>query len=479
MDSIEKIMSKVSKIRSEILGGKIYSGISSLVKLKEDGYKIDVSIIQDIVDLESLKRHLYDETFIGDPILAVKCLAALKKLDLDIDKSMINFNRYKKFSSLNLNDGEIYEGLRPNFKKFLKTIENYFVRVSDYKECFVNKRGSKISYSEEVILRFPNISFRDLFLQIAFKSAVDMGLSFHWENQFTSLNGDLTGKINWEIMSGSNVITTEDFERFSSLFDRFLNDILLRLSDFDIPHISKLQNVENSYIAIFSKEQEFLDVISNFLEGKRSIYYKSINSLKSALENNKGEICCAIIHCQMEDYELIKFIGEYKVDNIVLDVPFFIFAEPKFYRVLRDSSQLFPGCEYVAPLIEPNLRNINLIIEKISKEKRRFVRLPIPMDCDVEFNEEERHTEGKPISPAGIFLRSTGVIPVMSSSKIEIVDREKYFFLYTEGVVKYNRKEGAAVEFSNIIPYDEFKILREKAKRKQEKMLDTIKRSLI
>ncbi len=479
MDSIEEIMQKVARIRKDILEGDVYDGISSLVKLKEEGYKIDVSLIQDIVDLESFKKYLYDETFIGDPIISVKCLAALKKLELDIDRSLINFERYKKFSSLGLREENIYGNVRPNLKKFLKTIENYFVKVSDFKECFVNKRGAKISYSEEVLLRFPNISFRDLFLQIAFKSAVDMGLSFHWENQYTLLNRDLTGKISWEIGTENNVITAEDFDRYSEIFDTFLNDIILRLSDLELPHIKNFVSVDNPYVAVFSREQEFLDEVSQFLKGKKVIYYKSINSFQIALENNHGEICCAIIHCKMEDYELIRFLGSYKIDSVILDVPFLVFAEPKFYKVLRDYSLLFPGCEYVAPLIKSNLKNINIIILKISKERRKFVRLPLSMDCDVKFNEEEKHTEGKPISAGGIFLRATGIVPVMSVSELEIVDRDKYFFLYTEGRVKYNRKEGAAVEFSNIIPYEEFKILKEKAKKKQEKMIDTIKRSLI
>ena len=479
MDSIEEIMQKVAKIRKEILEGEIYDGISSLVRLKEDGYKIDVSLIQDIVDLKSLKKYLYDETFIGDPILSVKCLAALKKLELDIDRSLINFNRYKKFSSLGLREENVYGNVRPNLRKFLKSIENYFVKVSDFKECFVNKRGTQISYCEEVILRFPNISFRDLFLQVAFKSAVDMGLSFHWENQFTLLNRDLTGKISWEIATKNSVITAEDFDRFSDVFDTFLNDILLKLSDLELPHIKSFVNVDNPYVAVFSREQDFLDVVSQFLKDKKVIYYKSIKGLEIALENNHGEICCSIIHCKMEDYELIRFLGDYKIESVILDVPFLVFAEPKFYRVLRDYSLLFPGCEYVAPLIESNLKNINLIIEKISKERRKFVRLPLSMDCDVKFKAEEKHTEGKPISAGGIFLRATGIVPVMSVSELEIVDRDKYFFLYTEGAVKYNRREGAAVEFSNIIPYEEFKILKEKAKKKQERMIDTIKRSLI
>jgi hypothetical protein len=60
------LMNEVEKARLAILNGQVFKGINQIHRLRREGYQVDATLIEDILDISSLIQYLYDETFIGD-----------------------------------------------------------------------------------------------------------------------------------------------------------------------------------------------------------------------------------------------------------------------------------------------------------------------------------------------------------------------------------------------------------------------------
>ena len=78
-------------------------------------------------------------------------------------------------------------------------LRSFHVIVGDFRECAVHAADEGVSCQEEITLRFPNQSFRDTFLQTAFRVALEHDLNFTWENRASIFNQDMTP------MPGSNI----------------------------------------------------------------------------------------------------------------------------------------------------------------------------------------------------------------------------------------------------------------------------------
>ncbi|MBN2432552.1 MAG: hypothetical protein JXQ27_13835 [Acidobacteria bacterium] len=472
------LMTEIEKTRLSVLNGKVFTGIGQLLKLKRSGYDVDITLVEDILKLPRLLEYLYDETALGNATMAIRCLAALKELNCDIEPRKINYIRYKKLSMLGLDMNSYYAKARPVFQRLLYTLQSFFVHIGDYRECILHKAENRMTFEEDIIIRFPNDSFRDLFLQLAFQEAIRQGLSFHWENHHTRYNEDLTGKISWSLIQDGRPLETEWYRGVKSIFDRFIASLQEKLERLEMPrHMNGPRDDGELLWIIFSRDSVVSQRLGKAMRHYRVIQIKDINLLQKYLAREKSNFASFVLHVDFADHQLLHTIVEHKLHQPTSGAPFIIFADGKFFQVMKDSSLLFPGCEYINELTPENVLNMEFILSKVRENRRRFIRLPMGLECRAEFDDDVEHTRAKPISVGGTYVKTHRIVPIFTNSRIALFDRESGFETETRGKVVYNGKGGSAISFDNIIPYEKFKELREMVLERHYKILDTLARS--
>ncbi len=471
-------MTEVEKARLSILSGNVYDGIGQLYRLRRSGYDVDFTLIEDILNLPTLLQYLYDETAMGDAASSMRCLAALKSLGMNIDPRQINYIRYKKMSMMGVGMNGYFTKARPAVRKLLETLQSFFAHIGDFRECVVHKTETRITIEEDVIVRFPNHSFRDLFLQNAFQQAIDSGLSFHWENHHSFLNEELTGRISWSLIQQNIPLQPEWYREAKDVFDRFILSLADRLERLALPryHSAPSQRGELLWI-VFSRDGSVSRRLSANLRNYNTIQIQDIKLLDRHLVEDLENFGAFIFHVGFNDFDVLESIVEHKLQHPTSGAPFIVFADHQFFRVMKDHSLLFPGCEYVTEMNPENVQNLEFIVSKVMQNRRRFIRLPVGMECTAVFGDEVEHTRATPISVGGTFIRTHRIIPVFSNTDITLLDREADFEETLRGKVVYNAQGGSAVRFDNIIPYEKFRKLRELSLQRHARIVDTLKRS--
>jgi hypothetical protein len=472
------LMTEIEKTRLSVLNGKVFTGIGQLLKLKRSGYDVDITLVEDILNLPRLLAYLYDETSLGNAAMAIRCLAALKELNCGIEPRKINYIRYKKLSMLGMDIDSYYAKARPGFQKLLYSLQSFFVHIGDYRECILHKADNRMTFVEDIIIRFPNDSFRDLFLQLAFQEAIRQGLSFHWENHHSMFNEDLTGKISWSLIQDGRPLESEWYRGVKTLFDRFIASLQDKLERLEMPrHFSSPTDDQESLWIVFSRDGVVSQRLGKAMRHYRTIQIKDINLLQKYLAQEKTNFASFVLHVDFSDHELLHTIVEHKLRQPTSGAPFIVFADGKFFHVMKDSSLLFPGCEYINELTPENVLNMEFILSKVRENRRRFIRLPMGLECRAEFDDDTEHTRAKPISVGGTYIKTHRIVPIFSNSRIALFDRETGFETKTRGKVVYNGKGGSAISFDNIIPFEKFKELREIVMEKHHRIVDTLARS--
>jgi len=475
---IDVLMTEIEKIRRSILNGNVYPGINQLLRLKKSSSEVDISLVEDILNLTSLERYLYDQTSMGDASSAVQCLAALKKLNLDIDSTQINYIRYKKLSLMGMDIDSYFSKARPAFQKLLKTLQSFFSNIGDYRECVISKSESRITFEEDIILRFPNPAFRDIFLQLAFQQAIEFGLSFHWENHHSILNQDLTGKISWSLIQIGKSLDPQWYRSVKERFDTFILSLQDKLERLDLPrYLPSSQNQDDQLWMVFSRDGSISQRLSSALRNYKVIQIKDIKLLQQYMKEESEHIGSFIFHVTVSDFDVIHTIIEQKLSQPTCGAPYIIFADMLFFKVMKKHSLLFPGCEHVAAMNPENIQNLEFIVSKVIQSRRRFIRLPVGMDCRVTVNDVTEHTQANPVSVGGAYVKTQRIMPVFSHPRISLLDKETGFEETLSGDVVYNGKGGSAIRFDNIIPFEKFQKLREISLNRHHRLLDTFKRS--
>lgn len=470
----------VEQARMEILQGRVLSGIDQIHHLKKNGHQVDVSIIEDIVDLPSLMKYLYDETFLGDAITATRCLAALKDLDYPVDRQKINYIRYKKLSMMGLRLNTYYDNARPAFASLLRTLRSFFAEIGDYRECMLHKTDARITFEEDVIVRFANESFRDLFLQIAFQQAIEFGLSFHWENHHSILNQELTGRLSWSLIQPQSNLPKEWYHGIKGKFDEFIRSLIAKLETLDMPrYFPSSGKVSDLVWVIFSRDYTVGQRISSTMRNYATLQIQDLDLLEGYLGQDEGGVGAFICYVSFNDFDVISAIVRHKLTRANMGAPVIIFAEPLFFKVVKDRSLLFPGCEFIQAISPENIQNLEFTLTKVQGFRRRFVRLPLNMECEAALRQGVEHTRATPVSPGGTFIKTHKSVPVFTRAEVTLRDPLAGFEDTFSGRVIYNAAGGTAVEFDNLIPFDKFQRLRDLSLDRHRKVLDTLKRSRV
>ena len=474
------LMNEVEKARLAILNGQVYQGIHQIHRLRREGYQVDSALVEDILDIPSLIQYLYDETYIGDAVNATRCLAALKELGAPVDSRKINYIRFKKLSLMNVPMERYIEHGRPEFKRLIKTLRSFFTNIGDFRECVLHKTENRLTFEEEVVVRFPNLSFRDIFLQVAFQQAIEKGLSFYWENHHSIHSQELTGRISWSLIQPQTQLPSDWYHGVKARFDAFLKTLIEKLETLDLPRYFPIQrdNPELMWI-IFSRDATVGERISAALKHFTTIQVQDPGLLQKYLQQDEGSFGAFIFYISVRDFDVLPIMSQYKIMRPTMGAPYIVFAEGTFFKIMKDQTQLFPGCEHVTVMNPENVQNLEYIIARIQQYQRRFVRLPLDMECQAIFGHEEDHTRATPISPGGTLVKTHRIVPVFSRADITLKDPAYGFEESVTGTVVYNTKGGSAVEFDNIIPYEKFRQLREISLARHIRIVDTLKRSSI
>lgn len=477
---IGTLVNEVEKARHAVLQGNIIDAIQNLYRLKKTGFQVDISAIEDVMDLRNFLQYLYDETSIGDAITATRCLAALKGLDLEVDAQKINYVRYKKLAMLGkLSTEEYIQSARPAFRKLILQLRSFHVMVGDFRECAVHRIDNRVSFQEEITLRFPNQSFRDAFLQTAFRIAVDKGLNFNWENRTSFLNSEMTGHIGWFITQNSGDLGTDWNVRIKGRFD----DFILELSA-AVDHLHSLRCTSQSHLnglnwVVFSRDLQVSNRICEALGNHSLVPIHDLETLQSWFAVCDDKVSAFIFHVSIRDFDVIQHMVNFKLMRDKVGPPFIVMAENPFFHVMKDPSQLFSGCESVLSLTPESIQSLEFCINKTVSCRRRFVRIPVDIRCHANLSGRMEHTRATPISPAGTLLKTHRIVPVFSPAQITLYDPESGFEENLTGNVIYNQRGGSAVRFDNVIPFEKFQQLQTITMEKHRRIVDTFQRSVL
>lgn len=474
------LMCEVEKVREAILNGKVYAGISHLHRLHRTGFPVDYTLVEDILDVPCFVDYLYDETFMGDATNAARCLAAFKDLGLVVDSRKINYIRFKKLSVIGQGLEQYFESARAEFRRLLRTLQSFFTHVGDYRECVLHKSDNRLTFEEEVLVRFPNRHFRDLFLQVAFQRAIEKGLSFNWENHQSLVNQELTGRIRWSLIQQDTRLATDWYRSIKARFDDFIQQLINSLETLNLPRYLPIpRNQSEMMWVVFSKDSTVSSRITTAMRGYNTIQIQDLGLLSRYFAQNHGEIGAFIFHVTLKDFDLLQAIVEFKLQQPTTSAPFVVLAERTFFKIMKDYSMMFPGCEHVAEMNPANVQNLEYVLSRLLQNRRRFIRLALDMDCQAVFKEESEHTRATPVSAGGAFLRTHRAFPVFRTTELNLREESSGFEESMSGRVVYNAPGGVAVEFDNLIPFEKFQQLRAVSLTKHEKIVDTLKRSRV
>jgi len=477
---IALLTSSVQNARNEILSGQVFAGIDQIHRLKKTGYRVDLALIEDIIDLPCLLQYLYDETYIGDAVTATRALVALKDLGYQVDSRKINYIRFKKLSLIGMQGDRYFEKARPGFRTLLRTLRSFFTEVGDYRECMLHKSDNRLTFEEDVIVRFPNLHFRDLFLRLAFQQAIESGLSFHWENHHSILNQELTRRISWSMIQSSTVLPPDWYHTIKGTFDEFINSLVAKMEAMELPRYFPAGASRREMLWIVcSRDATIGQRICSSLRNYNTLHIQDLALLERYQQQDDGTFGAFIFHVSIRDFDVLTELVRYKLMHPAMGAPYIIFADQVFFKIMKNQSLLFPGCEWVSVMNPENIQNLEYVIDRVQNNRRRFVRLPLEMECRAVFGKDRELTRATPVSPGGTFVRTHRIVPIYSNTEITLKDLNSGFEETTTGRVVYNAKGGTAVEFENIISFEKVQKLRELSLEQHARILDTLKRSQI
>lgn len=474
------LFAEVDRVRGTILDGRLYDGIQQLFSLKKTGYPVHADMLGDIVDIPRLLLHLYDETTFGDVLSAVRCLAALKSLGAPVEAERVDYVRYKKLALMEKDLDGYFRMARPVMRRLLSSLASFHAQVGQYRECTLRRESGKALFEEEAVVRFPNSDFRDALLQAALPIALKKRLEFHWEPVSQALHGDRTGRLRWSMVFDDKDLPENWFRAVKPRFDEFVEGLLERLDSLVYPRFLPLNHsIADLPWVVFSRDTSVLRKIGESLEGFASMKISDLDDLRGCFGQDEAEIGAFVFHITSQDFDVIHELAAYKLGRNTMGPPCIVLADEKLYKAMRDPAVLFPGCELVSELNRARLDRLGETVSKVRHNRRRFLRLPVSLDCEVRFLQEGERTRATPVSPGGAFLRTHRTIPLFREAEISLRDDESGFCESLRGSVIYNQRSGAAVRFDNVVSFREFQKLREICHHRQKKAVDTLQRSCL
>ncbi len=478
---IGTLVASVEKVQSEVLRGNVVEAIQTLFRMKKSGLQVDFSALQEVLDIPNYVKHLFDETNIGDAVTATKCLAALKGLHLDVDSRQIDYVRYKKMSMLgNASAEEHAMTARPEFRSLIMVLRSFHVIVGDFRECSVHSADEGVSCQEEITLRFPNLSFRDTFLQTAFRVALEHDLNFTWENRASIFNQDMTGHIGWFVRHAGKEISSEAMLVLKKRFDRFINALVAEVEHFGFLRcIMPEGSLDHMKKIIFSRDTAVASQICSALSDRNAVGVHDLDTLLSWFADADNGVSAFVFHLSIRDFDVIQAMVNFKLMRDKVGPPFIVLAEDPFFLVMKDPFHLFSGCEFLQLFSPEAVSQISATIVKTAACRRRFVRIPVDIRCHANLRTRSEHTRVTPVSPAGAFLKTHKAIPVFAPAEIHLYDPESGFEETIVGNVIYNQRGGSAVRFDNVISFEKFKQLRAMTLSRHRRVVDTFQRSVL